>query len=100
VLDEANAIGTTFLRAAMLPDAQREPVRALLRTYTGVRLEATTGAPIAPILRRSEQIHQQIWNEAVAAAGHDPRSIPVGLFIQSCSQEPMIELHKMMGGAP
>jgi hypothetical protein len=91
VLDEANAIGTTFLRAAMLPDAQRDSTRALLREYTDVRLDAATGAPIVTVLRRSDQIHQQIWSEAVAAAAADPRSVPVGLFVQSLNE--LIDLH-------
>jgi hypothetical protein len=91
VLDEANAIGTTFLRADMLPDAQGASIRRLLRNYADIRLEATTGAPIDRILRRSEQIHSQLWSEAVAAAGHDPRSVPAGLFIESLNQ--VIDLH-------
>jgi hypothetical protein len=91
VLSEANAIGTTFLRAAMLPDAQGEAIRGLLRNYADLRLDATKGAPIHQILRQSEQIHQQIWSEAVAAAEYDPRSVPVGLFIQSLNE--LIDLH-------
>ena len=90
-LDEANAIGTTFLRAEMLPDAHGASIRHLLRTYADVRLAATTGAPIDELLRRSEQIHQQLWTEAVAAAQHDPRSVPAGLFIQSLNE--LIDLH-------
>src|SRR5262245_27162915 len=31
VIDEANAIGTTFLRAGLLPEPHRDDVRALLR---------------------------------------------------------------------
>jgi len=91
VLDEANAIGTTYLRASMLPEAESESIRGLLRDYADVRLEATTGTPIDEILRRSDQIHQQLWNEAVAAAAHDPKSVPAGLFIQSLNE--LIDLH-------
>ena len=39
LLDEANAIGTTYLRAGMLPE-QGEKIRALLRDYVSVRLNA------------------------------------------------------------
>src|SRR5262245_51151559 len=38
VLDEANAIGTTYLRAGMLPE-QGQQVRGLLRDYVAARLE-------------------------------------------------------------
>jgi hypothetical protein len=91
VLNEANAIGTAFLRADMLPDTQGASVRHLLRRYADARLAATTGAPIDHVLRQSEQIHAQLWTEAVAAARHDPRSVPAGLFIQSLNE--VIDLH-------
>jgi len=91
LLDEANAIGTSYLRAAMLPDTQGASIRHLLREYTDVRIQATTGASLDQVLRRSEKIHQQLWTEAVAAAGHDARSVPTGLFIQSLNE--VIDLH-------
>src|SRR6187549_1664121 len=39
VLEEANAIGTTYLRAAMLPE-KRDEIRDLLRSYVDTRLAA------------------------------------------------------------
>jgi len=91
LLDEANAIGTTYLRAAMLPSEEGTSIRALLRDYVDVRLKATTGMPVEQVLRRSEEIHQRLWTEAVRAAAHDARSVPVGLFIQSLNE--VIDLH-------
>ena len=91
LLDEANAIGTAFLRAAMLPDAQAVSIRDLLRDYTDVRLAATKGAAIDEVLRRSDGIHQQLWVQAIAAANHDRRSVPTGLFIESLNE--VIDLH-------
>ena len=40
VIDEANAIGTTYLRAGLLPEPHRSDVQSLLREYVDVRLEA------------------------------------------------------------
>lgn len=40
VVDEANAVGTTFLRAGLLPDQRAARIRKLLREYVDVRLEA------------------------------------------------------------
>ena len=92
LLNEANAIGTTYLRAAMLPSAQGEPIRHLLRDYVDVRLQASSkGMPIDQVLRRSEEIHQQLWAEAVSAAERDPHSLPTELFVQSLNQ--LIDLH-------
>ena len=91
VLQEANAIGTAFLRARMLPEAQGASVGDLLRSYADLRLSATTGTPIGEILRRSDEIHQQLWTEAVAATDHDSRSVPTGLFVQALNE--VIDLH-------
>ena len=92
VLYEANAIGTTYLRAAMLPSAQGEPVRQLLRDYVDVRLQAVAKAmPIDQVLHRSEEIHQQLWAEAVTAAERDAHSLPTELFVQSLNE--LIDLH-------
>jgi hypothetical protein len=38
VLEEANAVGTTYLRASLLPDAHVAPVKDLLRRYVDVRV--------------------------------------------------------------
>ena len=39
VLNEANAIGTTALRARLLPEPQRSETLKLLREYVHIRLE-------------------------------------------------------------
>src|SRR5262245_15194612 len=55
LLDEANAIGTTYLRAAMLPEPQRAEVRHLLRDYVDVRIAAVQQeGSIEHAIRRSE----------------------------------------------
>ena len=91
LLDEANAIGTTYLRAAMLPETQRAPVRRLLRDYVDARLAAASGVGFDDAVRRSEHIHAQLWSEALLAAEQDPRSVPAGLFVQSLNE--LIDLH-------
>jgi hypothetical protein len=91
LLNEANAIGTTYLRAGMLPDAQAVPVRQLLRDYVDVRLQATKGMPIDQVLHRSEEIQLDLWAQAVGAAERDPHSLPTELFVQSLNE--VIDLH-------
>ena len=90
LLDEANAIGTTYLRAGTLPE-RGEEVRHLLRDYVGVRLEAMKSGKVAEGIRRSEDIQQKIWGEAENVGKKNPNSIVVGLFIQSLNQ--IIDLH-------
>jgi len=90
LLDEANAIGTTYLRAGMLPE-RGEEVRHLLRDYVAVRLEVVQPGKLAEGIRRSENIQQQVWTEAETVAEKNPNSIIVGLFVQSLNE--MIDLH-------
>ena len=90
LLDEANAIGTTYLRAGMLPD-RREDIRALLRDYVDTRLEAVRSGNVTAGIRRSEHLQDQLWAQAVAVGEHNPTSIVVGLFIQSLNE--VIDLH-------
>jgi len=91
LLDEANAIGTAYLRAATLPEPQRAEVRRLLREYVDVRITAAQRDSVEQAIRRSEDLLGQLWTEAVAAAEQDPRSVPVGLFVQALNE--VIDLH-------
>ena len=90
LLDEANAIGTTYLRAGMLPE-RREEIRALLRNYVDTRLEAVRSGNIAEGMRESENIQNDVWTHAIAVGEKNPNSIVVGLFVQSLND--MIDLH-------
>src|ERR1043166_2777816 len=53
LLDEANAIGTTYLRAGTLPE-RGEQIRGLLRENVAARLEAMQSGNIAEGISRSE----------------------------------------------
>ena len=90
LLDEANAIGTTYLRAGMLPE-RGDQIRALLRDYVDVRLDAVRSNNVAEGIRRSENIQQQVWAEAETVGQKNSNSIVVGLFVQSLNE--MIDLH-------
>lgn len=90
VLSESNAIGTTYLRAAMLPEPMRAESRKLLREYVDVRLEAVQPGKSHPAISKSEALHERLWSQAVAAAEKD-RSPITGLYIQSLNE--VIDLH-------
>ena len=79
LLDEANALGTTYLRAGMLPEWGEE-VRRLLRDYIGHRLDAVRSGDVTEGIRRSENIQHQVWTEAETVAQKNLNSIVVGLF--------------------
>jgi hypothetical protein len=59
LLDEANAIGTTYLRAALLPEGAGD-VRSLLRQHVDLRLEAARAHDLALNLRRAEAVQQPL----------------------------------------
>ena len=90
VLDEANAIGTTYLRTAMLPE-RRDEIRALLRSYVDVRLEAVRSGRVEEKILQSEDIQAQLWSAATAIGLQHPDSIVVGLFVGSLNE--VIDLH-------
>jgi hypothetical protein len=91
VVEEANAIGTTALRALMLPEPHRSEIRKLLREYVDVRLDAMKPGRIAHDIARSESLHTELWNHAVQLAESKESPILVSLFIQSLNQT--IDLH-------
>lgn len=101
--EEVNAIGTTYLRASFLRDPHGSKVRALLREYVDVRLEANKpGASLAEAIRKSEKIQNELWKHA-AAVGRDldkpgaPNSDMMALFVDSLNQT--IDAHAKRLGA-
>jgi hypothetical protein len=84
VVDEANAIGTAWLRADLVPEPTRGEIRALLLRYVEARTPAPpiTSSSILDVIVESEVIHQQLWPKAVAAAKADP-SPPVALLVSA-----------------
>src|SRR5205807_1701661 len=85
LLDEANAIGTTYLRAAMLPE-RGEELRSLLRKYVEVRLDAVRFDDVSAGIRESEALQNELWSNTVDLARKSPDSIVVGLFVQSLNE--------------
>lgn len=91
VLEEANAIGTTNLRARLLPEPQRGEVARLLKEYVDVRIEGAQEGKTEAAIARSEVLHEQLWQQATAAAEKDVRPVMVGLFVQSLNE--VIDVH-------
>jgi hypothetical protein len=91
VLEEANAVGTTYLRTRLLPQPEGEEAAELLRRYVEVRLRGIQEGKLAEALAESEVLHGALWSQAVAAAAKTPGSITTGLYIQSLNE--LIDLH-------
>ncbi|MFL5238286.1 MAG: hypothetical protein ACJ8EL_11910 [Rhizomicrobium sp.] len=90
VVQEANAIGTTALRARLLPEPHRAESLKLLREYVKVRIDAfQSGHSFADLktpVERSNAVQEALWKQARAVGEQDKALVPTGLFIQSLNQ--------------
>jgi hypothetical protein len=92
LLEEANAVGRTYLRARLLPEPHQTEVSKLLKEYVEVRLRGVQEGAIEESIAKSEDLQKRIWSEAVKASKHEKSdSIMTGLFIESLNE--MINLH-------
>jgi hypothetical protein len=67
VLDETGVIGTTYMRADLLPDPYRMEIRNLLREYVDVRLAGIQSGNIAQASLREEEVRRRTWSQTMAA---------------------------------
>jgi len=93
--DEANALGTTYLRVQLLPEPARSALPALLRKYADTRVELAHAAYDKEHVRRIDAqataLQHEIWALAVAAARATPESELTSLFVESLNQT--IDMH-------
>ena len=92
VIEEANAIEMTWLRAGFLAEPNRADSRGLLRDYVDLRVKAAGGqVDLMEAVLRSEALHDKMWAVALEVGQKNASSITAGLFIQSLNQ--VIDLH-------
>jgi len=89
VLAEANAIGTSWLRAELAGAAERDSLRRLLREYTEVRIAAVRGGPDAAeedrLNQRTNALQTEMWRLAAGVAERSPTPIS-GLLLASLNE--------------
>jgi hypothetical protein len=94
-LEEANAIGTAYLRADLLPEAYRVDIQQLLYDYVSLRFQVTQDGGLEPKLEqaidRSEVLQGEMWSIAVTLADQQPTPI-TALFVQSLNE--LIDTHQ------
>jgi hypothetical protein len=91
VVDEANAIGTAYLRAQMLPAAVRGEVQQSLRDYLGLRVQASALTLVdrdaqQALAEKTTRAQSALWRLALQAAEEDPNPVKTGLFVQSLNE--------------
>lgn len=92
VLDEANSIGTTYLRAGYLPEPASSQIRELLRQYVPLRIVVTDQTNVAEDIAHSEQILNQIWAISEEVARTTDKGDLVSTYIESLNET--IDLHE------
>jgi hypothetical protein len=89
VLQQANTIGTTWLRGGLLPDAHRQAVKDLLREYLDLHVRTREAlrdpAAMTAIVRRAEGIRTALWQHAEASANEAPNDI-TATFIDTLNE--------------
>src|SRR5262245_59431909 len=71
VVDEANAMGTAYLRIALVPASAQPKLRETFRSYVDARIETYRRLPdiaaAKAALTHSEELQGEIWSQAIAA---------------------------------
>jgi len=86
IVDEANAIGTAWLRLDLLPEAAQPKLRDAFRRYVDLRLETyriianSDFAAAKATYDRSTALQNEIWADAVAACREAPSQASIVLL--------------------
>lgn len=86
VRNDANAIGTAWLRADFLQEPSRSEIKTLLREYLGVRLIAAESRDVAKVRQAvddSSTLQYRIWAVAAAEGKKHPDSDVVALLVEA-----------------
>jgi hypothetical protein len=83
IIEQANAVGTAWLRVDLLPQADRAPVRALMKRWVEHSLVASqspSGDSQTAALNEALALQSDIWNLVIASYERDPR-LPVATHL-------------------
>jgi len=90
LIEEANCIGTAWLRLDLLPAEAQPALREKLRQYTDARLAAFRAAPDYAAtkveLDRAVRLQNDIWKQAITAGNRSPSSTMPMLLLPALNQ--------------
>ena len=98
VLDAANAIGTTYLRAGYLPEPYSAETQNLLREYVPLRITTADMAVLEANYVRSMQIGEEIWAMAEELARQTPESDVLAIYIESLNEMLDLQNSRLIAG--
>jgi hypothetical protein len=94
VVTEANAVGTAYLRAGFLGEPDLTSSRDLLKEYVEVRLAAAADLTLLEsAVRRSEEIHGELWSIVEEQVRQGNESDIMALFVESINE--VIDVHAL-----
>jgi hypothetical protein len=100
VLEEANAIGTSYLRTSLLAQPGGQEIAGLLCRYVEVRLEyARTEENMSQLEaahNKALRLQQEFWSKAGVYAQNDPHPVLASLLMQSLNQTIDLEAARWM----
>jgi hypothetical protein len=100
VLDEANAVGTSYRRAQLLPAPESADIRSLLRQYVDVRVQYGNAGEDPDRIKTTRELaahlQDEIWTRAITYAQEDPNPVRTGLLLQSLNQVIDLEASRWM----
>jgi hypothetical protein len=95
LIDEVNAIGTTYLRAGTLPQPNRDRAQQLLRQYVDARLDVDAagldGARLSQGTDLEKRIQEQLWEGVIEVTKSDRSAISAS-YMNSLNET--IDLHE------
>ena len=90
VVDEANALGTSYLRTQLLPDPEKTEISRILREYVDALIRGGNAGEDLELLNATRadaaRLQTEFWNRTVAYGRKDPNPVTSGLLLQSLNQ--------------
>jgi hypothetical protein len=90
VVDDANAIGTTFLRAQMLPEPVRSRSLHLIADYTDASIRLSKAVPttsaFASAVAQENVLIRRLWRLAGEDMAADPRGNASRLYVETLNE--------------
>jgi len=98
VLEEANSIGTTYLRAGYLPEPAATQSRDLLLEYVPLRIAPKANEDVVPLLLEADRILAELWAIAEELAKDAPESDLLGLYIETLNETIDLDTSRVVAG--
>ena len=97
IVNEANAIGTIWLRAGLLEEPLRSDLRDMLREYTDARIalggSRDDRAALRATLSKSESLHASIWSVVERANQPEQSNAVLSSMINAANE--VIDIHEL-----